>query len=515
MTGMSVESSWKISFSISLFVFSLLSSTRLITIMTFLVFILFASKIIASGDASLSDVSMAAIFWVQTPRTAYDCSLKKRYLEVACNGKIYNASFSIRLGNQMRTVNNYITFPDRRPQACKDKGEIEKILAKHGEAFPFRHTANLCGAKIRLRTNSMHVSEFWRLNWYPSNSEDFDGEVYIIKGVEGYEPCLYYDLERRIAVGVNTEYYGLAKSKSALGLSTEILKEHGNYPIHGASVGFQREGKFLGVAMIAPTGTGKTTQFHELLYNVRSSKVVGDDYLFVSFDESKKEVIAEQPEKQLYMRAEIAERHPTFIKSFDSLPLENVVVKKEDCKQKSEDIQKMGPCYRSVFEKTKSCVFDGGLDRCYWSYGNSRVMFPRERFTMLVTDKDGNVKEVFKGGKNVSDRITLQYVLLLTRDEENPPIRKLECEEALRILKEGKFKIGPGSGPPEKWGQYGNEPFYDPYQLEMDKERQEKFFRRLFDYDILFYLLNTGSYHGRKIEVHQSHAYIRAALGLN
>jgi hypothetical protein len=415
----------------------------------------------------------------------------------------------------MKSIKNYVTFPDRRPSAYKDNGEIKEILAKYGEALPFRHTANLCDARVRLRTNSKHVSEFWQLNWHESNSEDFDGEVYIIKGVDGYEPCMYYDLERKIAVGVNTEYYGLAKSKSALGLATEILKEKDKYAIHGASVGFKRKDKFIGVVIIAPTGTGKTTQLHELLYNVRSSKVVGDDYLFASLDEGKKEVVAEQPEKQLYMRTEIAERHPTFIKSFNSLPLENVVVKKEDCKQKSEDTQKMGPCYRSVFEKRKKCVFDEDWDRCFWSYANSRVMFPRERFTMLVTDKDGHVNEVFKGKKNVVDTITMKYVLLLTRDEESPPIKKLECEEVMKILKEGKFKIMPGGGPPEKWGQYGNEPFYDPYQIEMDKERQEKFFRRLFDYGILFYLLNTGSHHGRKIEVHQSHAYIRAALGLN
>jgi hypothetical protein len=195
--------------------------------------------------------------------------------------------------------------------------------------------------------------------------------------------------------------------------------------------------------------------------------------------------------------------------------MENVVVRKEDCRQKSQDVQKMGSCYRSVFEKRKTCVFDEEMDRCCWSYANSRVMFPRERFTMLVADKDGNVNEVFKGRRNVTDKITLKYVLLLTRDEETPIIKKIECEEALRILKEGKFKIAPGGGPPEKWGQYGNEPFYDPYQLEMDKEREEKFFRRLFEYGVLFYILNTGSHDGRKIEVHQLHAYVRAALRLN
>jgi len=415
----------------------------------------------------------------------------------------------------MKPINNYVTFPDRRPPKFKDNGEIDKILEKYGSNLPFTHIADLCGAKIKLRTDSKHISEFWQLNWHKSNSKNPDGEVYIIKNVEGYEPCLFYDLDRKITVGVGTGYYGLAKSNSALGLATETLKTKGKYPIHGASVSFERGGKTFGVAIIAPTGTGKTTQFHELLYNVRSSKVVGDDYLFVSFDENKKEVIAEQPEKQLYMRTDIAERHPTFLRSFDGLPLENVVVRKEDCGQKSEDKQKMGPCYRSVYEKRKKCVFDEGCDRCYWSYGNSRVMFPRERFTMLVTDDSGNVNEVFKGKENVTDKTTLNSILLLTRDEENPPIRKLECEEAIDVLKEGKFKIMPGAGPPEKWGQYGNESFFDPYQLEMDKGREEESFRKMFDYGVLPYLLNTGSYQGRKIEIHQTHAYVRAALKLN
>jgi ATP-dependent phosphoenolpyruvate carboxykinase len=134
---------------------------------------------------------------------------------------------------------------------------------------------------------------------------------------------------------------------------------------------------------------------------------------------------------------------------------------------------------------------------------------------MLIVDENGNVKEVFKGKKNVVNKMTLKYVLLLTRDESSPIIRKIECEEAIEILKEGKFKIMPGGGPPEKWGQYGNEPFYDPYPLEMDLERQEKFFRKLFDCGVIFYILNTGSYKGKKIEVHQTHAYIRAALKLN
>lgn len=414
---------------------------------------------------------------------------------------------------QNKTVDSYFTYPDRRPPKFKDNGEIDEILGKN-TSLPYVHTADVRGAKIQLRTNSKHVSRWWQLNWHLCNSKP-DGIVYVINGLEGYEPHLFYDIEKRMVLIVNSEYYGAAKSNGALGLASIILREAKKYPLHAASVGLEEKGKISCVAIVAPTGTGKTTQLHELLYNVRSSKVIGDDYLFASFDEDKKEVIVEQPEKQLYMRTEIAERHPTFIKSFDGLPLENVVIKKEECKQKSENVQKTGPCYRLVYEGRRSCIFDVGSGRCYWSYGNSRVMFPRERFTMLTADEKGDVYEVFKGEKAVANNAILKYVLLLTRDEDSPIIKRIECEEALEILREGKFQIAPGSGSPEKWGQYGYEPFYDPYQLEMDKNLEEQFFKKLFDYNVLFYLLNTGYHHGRKIEVHQTHAYIRAALRLN
>jgi hypothetical protein len=233
-------------------------------------------------------------------------------------------------------IDNYLTFPDRRPPARRSKKDIDKILAEYDQNLSFFHRANICGATISLKTNSKHVYKFWQLNWHESFSK-IDGEVYVLTGVEGYEPCLLYDLDRKIAVCVNSEYYGLAKSKAALGLAAEILKNKGKYPMHAASVGFGTRDNCWGVAIIAPTGTGKTTQFHELLYNVKSSKVCGDDYLVVYFDESKKEVIAEQPEKQLYIRTEIAYHHPTFIKSFNNLPLENVVTKKEECRQRSNE----------------------------------------------------------------------------------------------------------------------------------------------------------------------------------
>jgi len=374
--------------------------------------------------------------------------------------------------------NNYFTQPDRRPPKSRDKGEISEIL-KLSPDLPYVHTADICGAKIQLRTNSKHVSELWQLNWFIIDSKNSDGIIYVIIGVEGYEPHLYYNLEKKIIVIVNSEYYGAVKSAGALGLSGVILKEKA-YPIHGACISVENDGVTEGVIIIAPTGTGKTTQSHELIYNISTTKVHSDDYVFVFFENGK--VIAKATEKHLYMRTDIAKDHPTFIERFHEFPLENVVTKKEKCAQMSDDKDKIGPCYRRVLGKERTCVFDNGNDRCYWSYGNSRVMFPRREFPMLIKDKDGNLKEVIKGEDRVINEVPVKIVLLLTRDNDSPPVTKLDCEQA--------------------------------YPPELDKVKQEKFFRKLFNSGVSFYLLNTGSFKKIEIMPHQTHMYIRHIIGI-
>jgi len=206
--------------------------------------------------------------------------------------------------------NNYFTFPDRRPGKSKDQGEIDEILTMFGSSLPYVHTANISGAKIQLRTNSEHVSNFWKLNWYPAESKEAEGAVHVINGLEGYEPHLFYNLDERKMLIVNSEYYGAAKSAGALGLAGAILEE-------------------------------------------------------------------------------------------------------------------------------RRCVFDEGADRCYWSYGNSRVMFPRSMFPILLRNDQGLMYEAFKGEGNVIDEAAVNYVILLTRDDESPPIRKFGIDEAIEVLREG------------------------------------------------------------------------------
>jgi len=410
--------------------------------------------------------------------------------------------------------NNYFTRPDRRPPKSPDKGEIDEILARYEEEVPYIHTADVCGARIQLKTSSKHVSDFWSLNWFPADgvrSGDPDGTVYVVTGVEGYEPHQFYDLKSKRMLIVNSEYYGAAKSAGVLGLAGKILEESDAYPIHGACVGIKKErGQSIeGCMIIAPTGTGKTAQSHELLYSVPNSKVHSDDYVFVFFEP---EPVAKAPEKQLYMRTDIAKSHATFIRLFDGLPLENVVANKGDCRRIRG--RNVNSCYSATLPGEKRCEFDEGRELCYWAYGNSRVMFPRWMFPTMTRRMNGRLQEVPKGEASVINEATIKYIVLLTRDKESVPARLLNREEAVEILTEGRFTVRPGAGPPEKWGKIGYEPFYNPYPPEMDLDRQEHFFRRLYDSGVLFYLLNTGHYKNRKISAHQTHMYIRHIIGV-
>ncbi|HJX70172.1 MAG TPA: hypothetical protein VJ441_03660, partial [Dehalococcoidia bacterium] len=139
-------------------------------------------------------------------------------------------------------------------------------------------------------------------------------------------------------------------------------------------------------------------------------------------------------------------------------------------------------------------------------------MFDRAMFPMMIKSKDGSLYEVPKGRKGVIDELPLKYMFLLTRDEQTSPVKKLNTEEAIKILKEGKYTIRPGAGPPEKWGKVGYEPFYNPYPPELNEKRQEELYRRLFDSGVSCYLLNTGTYKGVNLPVHRTHMYIRHIL---
>jgi len=341
------------------------------------------------------------------------------------------------------------------------------ILAAKSRALK----ADLNGVVIELITNSSHQADFWAANWLPAQASSRpEARIYSATGVGGLEPSAYYCSELHSALFVNTEYYGQCKSW-ALGIAAAILEQnHNTLSIHGATALY----KGKGVVIIAPTGTGKTTHAFKIFQN-ESGKICGDDWAYVRFpspipDRPKAPLVARQPERSLYMRSESQKEQEWLRRVFDKSMNENVTMRKEDCEY---------PAGADLCSATdRRCVFNAGLRWCYYAFGNSRVLVKREDIL---------------GPEKVVDEVPIRLVVLLRRDDHSPAEEKLSTQRAIDILHKGEYMILPGAGPREKWGTISNEPWYNPYLLELNHDTQTRFFKAMFDnWKVPCIILNTG-----------------------
>ncbi len=344
--------------------------------------------------------------------------------------------------------------------------------------------ANLNGVVIELVTNSAHQAEFWQNNWSAADGK-VQARIYSAVNVEGMEPSAYYSPELRSALFVNTEYYGQCKSW-ALGMVAAILERESNtLSIHGATA--LHRGR--GVVIIAPTGTGKTTQAFLIFMN-GEGKICGDDWAYIRFpdpapDHPSDDLVARQPERSLYMRTE-SQREQGWLRGvFDGSINENVTTVKEECEY-PEGAEQCSITHRR-------CVFNEGMGRCYYAFGNSRALVRREDIL---------------GASKVVNEVPVNLVVLLRRDGHSPAEARLSPREAIGVLRKGEYMVLPGAGPKEKWGTTSFEPWYNPYLLERDDDRQAAFFGMMFEkWKVPCIILNTGL-EGPQ----QSHERIVAAL---
>jgi hypothetical protein len=389
-------------------------------------------------------------------------------------------------------LDNYATQSRARVKGNKNTSTKELATLLDGAKSTLAGTgskslkADLNGVVVELVTNSEHQARFWEANWWPADpASKPHAQIFAVKGVEGVEPSAYYCPELRTAVFLNTEYYGQCKSW-ALGIAAAVLEKNFNtLSIHGATALY----KGRGVVIIAPTGTGKTTHSFKLFLD-KDGKICGDDWAYVAFPDSVPQrpvapIIASQPERSLYMRSESQKEQDWLRSVFDLSLSENATTRKEDCEY---------PIGADMCSATgRRCVFNDGKHWCYYAFGNSRVLVKRDE--ILGPDK-------------VVDEIPINLVVLLRRDDHSLPEEKLNSERAIEILRKGEYMVLPGAGPKEKWGTTSNEPWYNPYLLELDNARQEYFFRSMFEtWGVPCIILNTG------VEsIAESNARIVAAL---
>jgi hypothetical protein len=371
-------------------------------------------------------------------------------------------------------LDNYITASTTRVKSDKnvpkDKfNELKrKAEKKLDSAQSLRARANLNGVVVEFHGNSQHQYDFWKLNWNEAKpGSPTNASIISAYGVENFEPSAFYCPETHESLFFNTEYYGQCKSW-ALGMAAAVLERTRNtHSIHGACV--EVDGK--GVIIVAPTGTGKTTQAFKLM-EAPGGRIVGDDWVYIDHTEGQRlgHLVGRQPEKSLYMRTESQLNKEWLRKLFDESKCENVVTSKSKCEFT------VGPTGCKL--TNDKCVFDKGYKWCYYAFGNSRALVPREKLF---------------GKDKVADEARIRLLVLLRRDDTSPPEVKLDADSAIGVLRKGEYMIRPGAGPKEMWGHMGYEPWYNPYLLHLDHARQEEFFRAMISkFKVNCLLLNTG-----------------------
>lgn len=157
---------------------------------------------------------------------------------------------------------------------------------KSGEFFV--HDVVVHGIRVRATTNSPHLAQFWKDNWYSvsewqaSTGVEPSGKpqvwVYAFCGVENQPEAAYYSRSGNTVVFFNTAYYGQLKSWVLGAVGRVLSQEYGIHSIHGAVVEKDKKG----VLYIAPTGTGKSTSSYGLM-NFKNTRFHSDDWVYVRY----------------------------------------------------------------------------------------------------------------------------------------------------------------------------------------------------------------------------------------
>src|SRR5579884_3184734 len=176
--------------------------------------------------------------------------------------------------------------PGRREQLVN--AAIAHIVQNAGREPFFLHDVIIHGIRVRAITNSQHLIDFWRQNWYsPAEWERTTGNpsaeepkiiVYALGGVKGEPEAAYYSRSTNTIIFFNTSYYGQLKSWVLGAVGRVLAAEYGIHSIHGACV----EHKGEGVLYIAPTGTGKSTSSYGLM-TYPDTRFHSDDWVYIRY----------------------------------------------------------------------------------------------------------------------------------------------------------------------------------------------------------------------------------------
>ncbi len=177
--------------------------------------------------------------------------------------------------------------------------EKEKLYQQYENRLLYTNKAEIYGCCVKVLTEIEHVKNEWEDNFFTmSESVRSHGRLIVLEE-PGQPITIKYDPYTKTAFLINVDYYGWIKS-IALAVAGDVLEdEHRIYSVHGAAIDIGG----LGVSIIAPSGTGKTTHSWGLL-RLGNARLVSDDWYFVRL--SSREPLAFGSEKNCYIEADIA-----------------------------------------------------------------------------------------------------------------------------------------------------------------------------------------------------------------
>ncbi len=181
-----------------------------------------------------------------------------------------------------------------------DGDRYDELMARVSALDYYTSKADIHGICIALSTENREHFEMWVDNFYHmSDSVRSHARIFCID-----DPLTdlhaEYETSTRTMFLFNFDYYGWVKS-IALGMAGNILEDsHSIHSVHGAAL----EIDGVGVTLIAPSKTGKTTQSWGLLRDGRAH-LITDDWYFVSLGRDRP--LAQGSEKNCYIDADIGD----------------------------------------------------------------------------------------------------------------------------------------------------------------------------------------------------------------
>ncbi len=235
--------------------------------------------------------------------------------------------------------------------------------------------ANIYGCCIKIITDNKAFAEIWSDNFYSADENNRSHGRMLAVDDPSKPLHMKYDPVTKTAFVYNFDYYGWLKSV-ALAIAGDMLEDaHQIHSVHGAALDIGGKG----AALIAPSGTGKTTHSWGMLRNP-GVRLVADDWFFVRLYE--RSAICYGSEKNCYVDA---------------------------------DLGKIWPEYREILERVTVDSRGRAVVNARWVVGADGVIPMTTLRKVVLLKRDGSDPSLVK---EVSDREAL--VMLTEKEFYNP-----------------------------------------------------------------------------------------------